>query len=356
MGIAGAASAVGLAGLAFYAYHKFGTDPAILVDASTIRQISEHGGIQVQTALSGLGQIQMFISDVVQSHGAQATMGDVFDKLQASGIDPQVFKDAVTDQAQAMGGSDNALWAEKLVDPQTPLSTTAQYKITEAVWYHDKQVALNQATLADATVFVKTGISVALASLTSVAATNMDAIKGLAGHMLSCAKRVAVDCGLIADSAERQVRQMIKESYFDPAEARARLACEYAERQTPMYRSFTLSWLQAVKEQDRAAMLHLFGMEPVSLGKHSTLGQAVMIDQFSAAELKTLANQDPDYAKTLTALADRRGDLEKRGLRSEMVLNASAEEALHLPLRSIEEMVQETLDAQRRRARAAALA
>jgi hypothetical protein len=356
MGVAGAAAAVGLSSLAFYAYQKIGTDPSILVDPATIKEIGQQGVIKVHTALQGLGQIQNFLSDVVNAHGANSNMGDFFDQLQSTGVDPKVFKDAVMDQAGMIGGQNNALWADRLLDPQTPLSPMAQYKISEVVWYHDKEVALGQANAADALVFIKTGLSVAAAAITSAAASNAETIKGFLGHMKGCAKRLAVDCGLIDDVADRQIRKTIKASAFDPVEARARLACEYTERQTPMYRSCTLHWLDCAKEQNRAGMLHLFGMEPLMVGKHTAIGQAVMIDHFCAKELRTLANQDPEYGKTLLNLADRRERLEKQGTRPSQPFDASGETLLDLPLRSIGEMVEETVDAQRRRDRAAALA
>lgn len=348
LGVAGVSGAVGLGGLAFYAFHRMGVDPSILVDPSAIQGIGEMGLNQVESAVRGLGQVHGFIDAVVQRHGQGASMGHLFEQLLDRGSDPEVFKQAVVNQAALIGGGNADQWASKMLDPATTLSPLAQLKVAEVVWYHDKQVALSEANSQGAMAFAQAGLSASLAALSVFAATNVETVKGVFKHMKDAARRASIEHGLIGDQTDRHVRRAVKASTFDVVEARARLAGEYAERQSPMHRLYTLHWLEAERAQDRLAMLQIFGMEPHSLGKHSAVGQAVMIDHFCATEMHALAQAEPEYAAALMDMAQRRDKLERNGLRPPNPLDRSGKPVDTIQDPCIGSMAAEHLNARKR--------
>lgn len=348
LGVAGAASVACASALAFYAYHTSSADPAILVDPNSIKDIGLYGVAQIQSALTGLGQIQTFMSDIVHDHASDAKVGHVFDALQNRGVDLDYFKNVLAQKSDALAGQSDFGLTQRLMDPQTPLSGSAQTKLTEIIWNHDKQIALHQANANEALIFVKAGLSIALASMTTVASVNTDTMKKVLTHMKGRVHRIALSSGLIDDHSDRQIRKIIKTSHFDPVQARARIAAEYAERQNPMHRLFTQHWLEAARAQDRDVMIKLFAMEPSTLGKHTTTGQAVMIDNFSALEMRDIARNEPQYAKALEELAQRRAQLEQRGLRPDSSSNESDFVAIYKPPASLSSLAEATKSDHRR--------
>ena len=337
MGVAGAAASVGLGALAFYAYHKFGADPAMIVDPQSIRGIGEYGAAHAQAAVRGLGQIDAFMNGL-HAGSSQPTMGDFFDQMRRSGVDPEVFKSAVANHLNLLGVKGQADWAARLLDPSTLLTPSLHARINELVWHHDKQVAIHGENANDALVFVKAGFALAAASAASSVASGVGDMTQHMAHMKSVARRTAVDCGLIDEMTDRKVRKSIKETALDAVDARARLAGEYAERQTPMNRFLTMHWVEAARAENRTSMLQLMGLESKSNAKRTSIGQAVMIDHFCAKELRDLSQGEPEHSQVLAVLADRRSELEERGIRPKDPVNSFGEYFPELPACKIAEM------------------
>lgn len=349
MGVAGAATAVGLSALAFYAYHKLGADASLIVDQSTLHGIGMRGAEHVEAAVSGLRQIDSFMSSLSPRSGEALTMGDFFAEMQRTGVEPAIFKGAVAQHAIMVGSSNGASWQERLSNPETMLSVSVRARVAEVVWFHDKKVALNAQSANDAVVFAKAGFATGAAMVTSSLYTGVDRFKEFMGHIGAAVRRTALDNGLIDVADDRKLRQAIKETAYDPSEARARVASEYAERCQPLQRFFTAHWMEALREADRPCMLKLFGLESSLTGKYSSVGQAVMIDHFSSRELKDLQRDEPDHALALGGLAERRGKLEERGTKPKESVNSLGELFSELPLRSIAELIQEHVEQERKK-------
>lgn len=342
--VAGVATAASLSALAYYALQKTGVDPTYVVDPSLITHVANFGSHeQVNAVFNGMSQIQQVFTQLNDAHDGKARVFDLWQELGARGVGLDEFKSAVVDHFTRVDGTQAKAIIDKLLDPDTRLTASVQSRLGEVIWAHDKSTVLREVSAQDALEFAKSGMGVALASSAAAVFTHPKITRPIQQAFESIktvAQRVGAELGLINDDADREIRRTIKANAFDPAEARAQLAAEYAERESSTHRFFTLTWMKARDLEDRNAMLQLFGMEKVAMGKHTTVGQAIMIDNFTAKELRDLAAKEPDYADALSSMAARRSELERLGKRSAESQAALGEDSSTAPTASITELMQ----------------
>lgn len=356
--LAGTTAAASLAALAYYAYQKTGFDPTYVVDPSLITHVANFGSReQVDAVIGGMGQINQIFDLLNDKHGGNARVFDLWQELKGNGVSVDTFKSSVVDHFTRTDGSQSRAIIDKLLDPDTRLTSSVQARLGEVIWAHDKAAVMREVGAQEGLQFAKAGFGTAMAASAAAVFTHPKITRPIQQGfeaIKAAASRVGAELGLINDDADRSIRQTIKASAFDPTEARAQLAAEYAERESSTHRFFTLTWMKVSQNQDRSAMLQLFGMEKLSLGKHTTVGQAIMIDNFSSKELADLASKEPNYADTLKAMSLRRGMLEHQGKRPANLEAALGNEYVAPPDASIAELMTAYQDRQMRKSRSTA--